>query len=306
MHILVLGTAAGGGFPQWNCWCPGCRTARERPAAAHPRTQSSIAVSADGRRWFLCDASPDVREQLARLPLGSSPLPPAVARHNPVEGIVLTDAELDHTLGVVLLREGRELKVYATEAVLRTIEHDSRILPVTRAFARVDTTTLPLERATPLRHRDGTASGIEVLAFPVAGDAPRFASEERAGHTVGLVIRDAGTGGSCAFVPGCGGLDEALLARLAATDVVLLDGTFWDDEEPVRLGIGDRTATAMGHAPISGAAGTLARLAALPARHKVYTHLNNTNPVLLEGSAERGAVEGAGVEVGEDGMQFEV
>lgn len=302
MHVVLLGTAAGGGFPQWNCWCAGCRTAREHPELAHPRTQSSVAVSADGRRWFLCNASPDVREQLARLPLA----PAEATRRNPVEGIVLTDAELDHTLGVVLLREGRTLRVHATDAVLRTLDRDSRILPVTRAFARVDTVTLPLDRAVPLAYADGTSSGIDVLAFAVGGDAPRFASEERTGHTVGLVLRDAATGGSTVFVPGCGLLDTAVLDRLGRADLVLLDGTFWDDGEPVRLGIGDRTATAMGHVPISGPDGTLGPLRSLAARHRVYTHLNNTNPVLLEASAERRAVRAAGVEVGKDGMQFEV
>src|SRR5512142_87383 len=127
MHVILLGTAAGGGFPQWNCWCPTCRIARDDPARAHARTQSSIAVSADGVRWFLGNASPDVREQITRLPHREV----TGVRHVPVEGIVLTDAELDHTLGVTLLREGRQLQIIATQAVIRTIAEDSRILPVT-------------------------------------------------------------------------------------------------------------------------------------------------------------------------------
>lgn len=302
MRVMLLGSAAGGGFPQWNCWCPTCRAARENPHLARPRLQSSLAVSADGHGWFLCNASPDVREQLAMLPSRAA----TRLRHTPVEGIVLTDAELDHTLGIALLREGRRLHVYATAAVTRTLECDSRILPVTRAFAGVSVTELPLDEAMELRDRDGAPSGLTVEAFAVPGDPPRFASTETPGHTVGLIIRDAATGGTCAFVPGCGALDETILGRLARVDLIFFDGTCWSDDELIRLGISERTATEMGHLPISGADGSLAQLARLPAPHKVYTHLNNTNPVLLEHSPERATAEEAGMRVGMDGMAFDV
>ena len=297
MQLLLLGTAAGGGFPQWNCWCPVCRVARANPELAIPRTQSSLAVSADGARWFLFNASPDVREQLGRL------TPPSVegARHVPVEGVILTDAELDHTLGIILLREGRSLALWATAPVLRTLERDSRIVPVTRAFARVTTTSLDPCSPVALPYRDGSASGLTVECFEVAGDPPRFASDDAPGHTVGVIIRDERSGGSCAFVPGCGALDDALLSRLAGVDALLFDGTFWSEDELVSLGIGDRPAAAMGHLRISGAGGSLERLAGLPCRHKVYTHINNTNPILLERSPERRAVEEAGIRVGMDG-----
>src|SRR5215211_2921061 len=214
MHIVLLGTAAGGGFPQWNCWCPSCRVARSDPARAIPRSQSSAAVSADGARWFLLNASPDVHSQLGRL---GTPAPPGV-RHVPVEGIVLTDAELDHTLGIVLLREARQLQACATHAVRQVLEADSRILPVTRAFAEIRMTDLPPQGAMSLCYRDGGDSGISVSSFEVPAGPPRFAREELPGHTVGLVLTDQGTGASCAFVPGCGGLDDALLERLAAAD----------------------------------------------------------------------------------------
>ena len=211
MQIVLLGTAAGGGFPQWNCWCPSCRVARQEPARARRRSQSSVAVSADGRRWFLLNASPDVHAQLARLQTA----PPGNAvRQVPVEGIVLTDAELDHTLGVVLLREARALQLWATEAVGRVLEADSRILPVTRAFAEVGMNQLALQRESPLTYRDGCPSGLSVLGFTVPAGPPRFAAEDRPGHTVGLLIRDQATGGICAFVPGCGDLDDRLLERL--------------------------------------------------------------------------------------------
>jgi pyrroloquinoline quinone biosynthesis protein B len=300
VQIIVLGTAAGGGFPQWNCWCPTCRTARREPERARPRSQSSAAVSADGRRWFLLNASPDVHAQLARIPMAE----PAGMRHVPVEGVVLTDAELDHTLGIVLLREGRHLQVYATPAVQRVIEQDSRLLPVTRAFAEVRLEALAIGVATGLMYRDGCPAGLSVTAFTVPAGPPRFASHDLPGHTVGLLLRDEASGGTCAFVPGCGGLDRALLDRLAGADLVLFDGTFWTDDELIALGIGERTARQMDHLPVSGPDGSLERLAALPGRHKVYTHINNTNPMLIEDSPQRLLVERLGLSVGADGMRF--
>ena len=296
----MLGTAAGGGFPQWNCWCPTCRIGRQDPGRAHPRSQSSAAVSADGLRWFLLNASPDVHAQLARLPAHD----PGGLRHAPVEGVVLTDGELDHTLGVVLLREGRYLQVYATPAVQTIVEHDSRLLPVTRAFAEVKVTPLRLDAPTPLVYRDGCPAGLAVTAFAVPAGPPRFASGEEPGHTVGLLVRDEASGGTCAFVPGCGALDRALLDRLASAELVLFDGTFWTDDELIALGIGERSARQMDHLPVTGPNGSLERLAALPGRHKVYTHINNTNPMLIEDSPQRLLVQRLGLAVGEDGMRF--
>jgi pyrroloquinoline quinone biosynthesis protein B len=258
-------------------------------------------VSADGVRWFLLNASPDVHAQLGRLETAP---PGRAARHVPVEGIVLTDAELDHTLGVVLLREARFLQLWATEAVGQILEADSRILPVTRAFAQVQLRDLELEGPVPLLYRDGCPSGISVLGFPVPAGPPRFAGEERAGHTVGLLLRDEATGGVAAFVPGCGDLDDRLLGLLSRADLVLFDGTFWTDDELIRLRIGERTARQMDHLPISGPHGSLVRLGRLPARDRVYTHINNTNPMLVEDGPERAAVEAAGLRVGFDGMRF--
>ena len=300
MEVILLGTAAGGGFPQWNCWCPSCRVARADPHRAVSRSQSSAAVSADGRRWFLLNASPDVREQLTRLP---SPAPTG-SRHVPVEGIVVTDAELDHTVGIVLLREARHLQLCATQSVLRVLEEDSRILPVTRAFAEVSVTQMVPGSAFSLCYRSSEDTGLLVESFAVPAGPPRFAREDIPGHTVGLLVRDQARGGACAFVPGCGGLDPSLLARLAAADLLLFDGTFWTDDELIRLGIGDRTARQMDHLPVSGPDGSLEHLASLPCRHKVYSHINNTNPMLVEDSAERALVERHGLRVGADGMRF--
>jgi pyrroloquinoline quinone biosynthesis protein B len=227
-------------------------------------------------------------------------------RHAAVEAIVATDAELDHTLGIVLLREARYLQLYATRAVRMILEQDSRILPVTRAFARVEVTEMTPGQRVPLQYRDGGASGITVEPIQVPAGPPRFAQDGLDGHTVGLMLRDDQTGGSCAYVPGCGGLDEPLLERLAETDLLLFDGTFWTDDELISLGIGDRRAREMDHQPVAGPDGSLARLAGLSRPRKVYTHINNTNPMLLEGSAERAAVERAGVSVGADGMRFTI
>jgi pyrroloquinoline quinone biosynthesis protein B len=257
-------------------------------------------VSADGGRWFLLNASPDVREQLTRLPVE---VPPG-SRHVPVEGIVVTDAELDHTVGIMLLREARRLQLCATPAVLGVLENDSRILPVTRAFAEVKATAMSPGSSLSLCYRDGGDSGLLVESFVVPAGPPLFARADSPGHTVGLIVRDAATGGACAFVPGCGDLDAAILARLAGTDLVLFDGTFWTDDELIRLGIGSRTARQMDHLPVSGPDGSLARLASLPSRHKVYSHINNTNPMLIEDSAERAEVERGGLRVGADGMRF--
>ena len=224
----------------------------------------------------------------------------------PVEGIVITDAELDHTFGIVLLREARHLQLYATAAVRGILERDSRILPVTQAFAEVEVTEMPLDSRVSLRYRDGTSTGILVQPFTVPAGPPRFSREAGTGHTVGLILSDETSGGTCAFVPGCGDLDQALLERLGATDLLLIDGTFWTDDELVTLGISDRSARDMDHLPVSGANGSLARLSALSRPQKVYTHINNTNPMLLEDSAERAMVKRAGLSVGFDGMSFEV
>jgi pyrroloquinoline quinone biosynthesis protein B len=219
---------------------------------------------------------------------------------------VATDAELDHTLGIVLLREARHLQLYVTRAVHRILEQDSRILPVTQAFAQVQVIEMELEKSVALCYRDGTETTISILPFEVPAGPPRFTQEPTGGHTVGLILRDEATGGSCAYVPGCGGLDHTLLHRLGDTDLLLFDGTFWTDDELIALGIGDRRAREMDHQPIAGPDGSLDRLATLSRPTKVYTHINNTNPMLLNDSPEREQVEAAGILVGHDGMSFSI
>jgi pyrroloquinoline quinone biosynthesis protein B len=258
-------------------------------------------VSLDGQRWFLLNASPDIRDQLRWIAASEFP---ATLRHVPVEGILLTDAEIDHTLGIVLLREAGCLRLHATPAVVSILERDSRLLSTTRAFSDVSVTALSLNERVNVVYRDGSPSGLSVEAFAVPAGPPRFASQEEAGHTVGLMLRDETGGAVCAFVPGCGGLDAALLDRLAEADAVLFDGTFWSDDELIALGIGKSTAREIDHLPFGGEGGSLESLASLPCRHRVYTHINNTNPILLEESPERASVTRTGAVVGFDGLRL--
>lgn len=256
-----------------------------------------MAVSVDGERWYLCNASPDVRDQLRWVTRGFTPAPGSY-RHVPIEAVILTDAELDHTLGLALLREARSLTVYATEAVEHVLDQDSCLLPTTRAFAQVTVNRLSLDNETVL------PGGLTVEAFTVPGDAPRFARSSIPGHTVGLVIRESATQKSVVFVPGCGAIDDHVREKLTRADLVLFDGTFWSDNELVALGISKSTARDMGHVPISGDGGSLRMLASITAARRVYTHINNSNPILIEDSPERRAVIDAGLIVGTDGAEF--
>ena len=256
-----------------------------------------MAVSADGERWYLCNASPDVRDQLRWVTRGIMPAE-GTYRHVPIEAVILTDAELDHTLGLALLREARTLTVYATGAVENVLANDSRLLPTTRAFADVTVSRLSLDTETALH------GGLTVEAFTVPGDAPRFARAQEAGHTVGLVLRETATGKTVVFVPGCGAIDEYVTARLATADLVLFDGTFWVDDELIALGISRSRARDMGHVPISGPEGSLEVLRGISSARRVYTHINNSNPILIEDSPERRAVIDAGLIVGTDGAEF--
>ena len=243
-----------------------------------------------------------MREQLGRAPLCA--VSDSAVRRSPVEGVVLTDAELDHSLGIVLLREAGQLPIYSTSAVAGILDRDSRVLETTRAFSDVPVTTLPLNESVPLRYRDGSSSGMSVEAFAVPAGPPRFATRDEEGHTVGLLVRDETRRDRLAFVPGCGGLDALLLDRLAGVDALLFDGTFWTDDEMIALGVGTKTAREIDHVPISGPGGSLEHLSSLPCRYRVYTHINNTNPMLIESSPERAEVTRAGIIVGFDGLQL--
>ncbi|MGI8716142.1 MAG: pyrroloquinoline quinone biosynthesis protein PqqB [Solirubrobacteraceae bacterium] len=298
MRIRILGSAAGGGFPQWNCHCPTCEAGREGVRAV-PRTQSSLAIRGGDGPWFLVNASPDARQQLAAL----APRPDDGVRAPPVAGVLLTDAEIDHTAGLLLLRESTTpVRVFGDEAVGRALSGGYPVLPMLEQYCGAAWQTLEPERAVPL---DGSSLSVE--PFAVGGDSPRYLTgSDVEVQASGFVFRDEAGGGVLTYVPGLARLDDGVLSRFAASDLVLVDGTFWRDDELARLGISTRSARDMGHVPLSGPGGTLATLARLGRPRVALVHINNTNPILLEDSAERDEVVRAGVEVTYDGMEFEI
>jgi pyrroloquinoline quinone biosynthesis protein B len=292
VRVRVLGSAAGGGFPQWNCRCEVCEAARAG-VRARPRTQSSLAIrSADGP-WFLVNASPDLRQQLETL----QPRRVDGVRAPPVAGVLLTDAEIDHTAGLLLLRESAApVRVFGAAGVARALTAGYPVLPMLERYCGAVWQTLEPARTQSLD------SDLTVEPFPAGGDAPRYF--DGALEASGLTFRDGGA--TVTYVPGLAAWDDAVVARVAASDLVLVDGTFWRDDELPRLGITDRTAHDMGHVPLSGPGGTLAVLAGIERPRKVLVHINNTNPILLEDSPERAAVIRAGVEVAYDGLEVEL
>ena len=306
MQIRLLGTAAGGGVPQWNCNCPTCHEARAGRGRVQPRTQSSAAISADGRHWFLLNASPDIRAQIESF----SPLQPSKGnvRNSPIEAVLLTNADLDHTLGLLLLREGEKLRVHATGAVRRSLNEGISLAPTLDCFCGAEWIEPP-NNPQPLLLRDGTRSGLSYEAIPLKGKAPRFVKSgatSSPGNAIGYRITDSKTGGRLLFLPEVARLNDKLLPILPECEALLFDGTFWSENEMRERGTGTLSATDMGHAPISGPSGSLNVLAKLQMKHKIYTHINNTNPILIEDSAEHAAVTAAGCAVGRDGMEFEI
>jgi pyrroloquinoline quinone biosynthesis protein B len=295
MRVRVIGSAAGGGFPQWNCNCPVCAAGRD--GRATPRTQSSIVVRSGDEPWYLVNASPDLLRQLADLPTDRS----AGMRSMPIAGVVLTDGEIDHTAGLLLLRESSApLRVYSTLAVRDALTTSYPLLRMLERYSGVDWRPLAEDGATPL---EGSALSVET--FPTGGDAPLYMGDAPGPSAIGLTIRDTGAGGALVYAPGIEALDETVSGRLAEGDLVLADGTFFRHDDLVALGLGERDSWAMGHAPLSGEGGTLEALARLDGR-TVLVHINNTNPILVEGSPERAQVEERGIVISEDGMEFEV
>jgi pyrroloquinoline quinone biosynthesis protein B len=306
MRIILLGTAAGGGVPQWNCNCANCREARAGSARVARRTQSSVAVSADGKAWFLVNASPDLRIQLESHPA----LHPRTdePRSSKIHAVLLTNADLDHTLGLLLMREGPRIRVHAPPNVRSALTRGISMVSVLNSFCGVQWINPP-RKLSPLLRRDGSKSGLQYQALALIGKPPRFMKGRASagfGHSVGYRIVDEKTKGRLLVLPDVAVLDEATIDALSDCDVLLFDGTFWSENEMRERGVGKLPAKKMGHAPISGPRGSLKRLAQLPVGRKIYIHINNTNPILRKNSRECAAVRAAGVEVGRDGMEIVV
>lgn len=297
IHVRVLGSAAGGGLPQWNCGCDHCVRARAGDPRVPSRTQPSIAVSGDGARWSIVNASPDVREQMARFP-GLHPR--AGTRDVPLDTILVTNPDIDHVLGLLVLRESLPYRIVSTPWVRDVVlEHNAvfRILEPAWGVAKLDQ---------PIRlDRDGH---LEARLFPVPGKVPTWASKLASNHpeaTCAARITDVRTGKRLVYAPGVAKLDAGTQAELEAAACAFVDGTFFTADELSRVRPGAPDAFAMGHAPISGVGGTLAALAEMRG-HKLYVHMNNTNPVLDAGSEAAARVRRAGVGIAMDGMELAV
>jgi pyrroloquinoline quinone biosynthesis protein B len=303
----VLGSAAGGGFPQWNCNCPNCAGYRAGRIVAQRRTQSSIAVTVDRVRWYIFNASPDLREQLEQCP---SLHPRQGLRHTPVEAVVLTNGDIDHTVGLLSMRESQPLRIYSTSRVKEfTLGSNSMFGALMQSATPCVWEEINLFQSWSLRGINGESSGLRVEAFPVLSKVPLYAESSAStaqGDTIGLRILDEQRGSVLVYIPGAREVDRVVEEMVHGAACLLFDGTCWTDEEMVHLGISHKTASYMGHLPISGDGGSLARLAQARVGRKMYIHINNTNPILDEQSDERRQVEAAGWDISFDGMEFEV
>lgn len=304
MKVRVLGSAAGGGFPQWNCNCANCSGVRSGSIAASPRTQSSIAVSADGRSWLLVNASPDLLAQIRAFPA----LQPARAlRDTAISDVLLVDAQLDHTLGLLMLREGKPLRVWCTERVYAELTRSHPVFELLGHYCGVEWQRLPIGPGESFEIP--SLAGVRCQALAVPGNAPPFSparDRPEPGDNIALVLSQMRNGRSLFYSPGLAAVEPHVAAALRGAQVVLVDGTFWSDDELVRLGVSARRGRQMGHLPQSGSGGMLELLGTLGAERKILIHINNTNPILDERSAERAQLTAAGVEVAYDGMEIEL
>jgi pyrroloquinoline quinone biosynthesis protein B len=306
MQVRILGSAAGGGFPQWNCTCANCRSLRAGTFPGKPRTQTQVAISVDGRLWFLLGASPDLRAQIEATP---ELHPRNGLRQSPIAGVVLANADLDHILGLLLLRELQPLRVYATPSVRRILCEDNSVFAM---LQRIPEQTIWEDIRTgahfDLRNALGMESGIRCGALSLATHYPAYVSAERKSgfdpHEASLsLVVESPSGKRLAFMPAVPQIDHALLREIDTCDAVLFDGTFWSDDELIRVQGSAQTAREMGHTPVEE---VLDKLAEVTRPRKIFLHINNTNPILDEASVQYRQVRGAGWEVAEDGWQFDL
>lgn len=296
LRAIVLGSAAGGGVPQWNCRCRVCRLAWRGDGTVRPRTQSSVAVTADGERWLLLNASPDLRQQIQAVPALH---PREGLRHSPIAAVLVTNGDVDHVTGLLTLRERQAFDLYGTDETLRTIA-DNRIFAVMAEDCVARRRVSLGERFEPL-------PGLEVEIFPVPGKVPLWREDGaleigvEGENTVGLTIRAGGA--RLVYIPGCAHITADVRARIDGADALFFDGTLFTDDEMIREGLGAKTGRRMGHVSMSGPDGSAAGLDGLSVGRRLYIHINNTNPVLIEGSPERRAMQEAGWEISEDGLE---
>lgn len=298
MRIIVLGAAAGGGFPQWNCNSPASRRARDGDLTARPRTQASLAVSSDGSSWYLLNASPDLREQIGRT---NALHPRDGLRSSPIAGVVLTGGDVDVIAGLLTMRERHAFTVHASAPVHALLDANS----IFEVLAR----DLVARNIVRLDEPFALGDDLEATLFAVPGKVPLFMEATDGmqpvvtdGTTVGAMIGD-GTH-RIAFIPGCAAMTDELAARLDGIDLLFFDSTLWRDDEMIRAGLGTKTGLRMGHMSLDGTNGTVAALAGLSIGRKVAIHINNSNPILLDDSPERAALEKAGWTVPEDGLEL--
>jgi pyrroloquinoline quinone biosynthesis protein B len=300
MHIIVLGSAAGGGFPQWNCNCRNCAGLRSGTVRATARTQSSIAVSSNGTDWVLINASPDILAQIRSTPA----LQPARHRRDSgIAAVMLMDAQIDHVTGLLMLREGKALPLYCTAPVWRELNGALPLVPVLSHYCGVHWHELPVQGSLQVPGVDS----IRFTPLALSSKAPPYSDHREHPHTgdnIGLLIEDVDTGKSAFYAPGLGAIDPQVQAALRHADCMLVDGTFWRADEMIALGFSSKTAEDMGHLPQSGEGGMIAVLDGVKAERKVLIHINNTNPILDEDSEQRALLARHGIEVAFDGMEI--
>jgi pyrroloquinoline quinone biosynthesis protein B len=306
MKIIVLGSAAGGGFPQWNCNCRNCAGVRNGTVNATARTQSSIAVSGDGVDWVLINASPDILAQIRATPA----LQPArAARDSGIAAVMLMDAQVDHVTGLLMLREGKPLPLYCTASVWGDINTGLPLVPVLSHYCGVVWHELALANAeapTPALRVPGV-DGIRFTPLALTSKAPPYSPHRQRpeiGDNIGLLIEDTASGKSVFYAPGLGAIEPHVEAAMRSADCVLVDGTFWAADEMIALGFSSKSAADMGHLPQSGENGMIAVLDRIKGRRKVLIHINNTNPILDDDSEQRDLLARHEIEVAFDGMEI--
>jgi len=302
MKIRVLGAGAGGGFPQWNCNCHNCKRVRAGEMTTKRRTQSSIAVSSDGENWLLFNASPDIRAQLEAFP-GSHPK--RGIRDSGIKAILLIDSQIDHTTGLLMLRESTTpLEIYCSEPVKQDLSTGFPLFHMLEHYCKVNHHPVPL---------DGSGFAIPLIddlrfySHALKSKAPPYSPhrhDPHPGDNIGVVIEQISTGKKLYYAPGLGEIEPHVYDAMLDADAVLVDGTFWQHDEMARAGICDKLALDMGHLPQSGAGGMIDVLDSLGSKPKFLIHINNTNPILDEDSPERKTLEEAGIEVSFDGLEI--